>query len=128
MKDEEYFRLCKKEAKNSKNIHFLGYIPHNSTLFLSAYAACKVFVLPSWYETPGLAALEAGLAGANVVITQRGATKEYFKKYAWYVDPSSVKSIREKTLEAFYAKKSKKLSKHILKNYTWEKGACQLKL
>ena len=35
----------------------------------SAYAAARVFALPSWFETPGLAALEAALAGCSVVIT-----------------------------------------------------------
>ena len=34
---------------------------------VSAYAAARVFALPSWFETPGLAALEAALAGAPVV-------------------------------------------------------------
>ena len=44
----------------------------------SAYAAARVFALPSWFETPGLAALEAGLAGCAVAITPYGSTRDYF--------------------------------------------------
>jgi len=43
-------------------------------MLASAYAACDVFVLPSMFETPGIAALEAGLAGAKIVITKYGGT------------------------------------------------------
>ncbi len=34
-------------------------LDHDDPLLASAYAAARVFALPSWFETPGLAALEA---------------------------------------------------------------------
>jgi len=120
--DVSYLKLCKKEASKNANIHFLGLLK-NESLLMSAYAACKVFALPSWYETPGLSALEAGLTGANVVITEKGATKEYFKNYSWYVDSDNVEDIKEKVLQALNSKKTRKLATHILKNFTWEKVA-----
>ena len=67
---------CVKEA--GSNVKFLGDLDHSSDMLRSAYAACDVFVLPGWFETPGLAALEAALAGAKVVATKGGSTKEYF--------------------------------------------------
>jgi len=90
-------------------------------LLRSAYSAAKVFVLPSIFETPGLSALEAAVAGANIVITKYGSTKEYFGDYAWYVDPFSESDIKDKILDAFKSKKNKKLSYHIKKNFTWDK-------
>ena len=48
---------------------WLGRLDHDDPLLASAYAAARVFALPSWFETPGLAALEAALAGCAVVIT-----------------------------------------------------------
>jgi len=119
----EYFLECKKVAKHNSHIHFLGYMSPNSEELLSAYAAAKVFVLPSGFETPGLSALEAGLAGCNLVITKGGSTKEYFKNYASYVNPSSKEEIKEKILEAYEKPKNNELKEHILKNYTWEKTA-----
>jgi glycosyltransferase involved in cell wall biosynthesis len=47
----------RKEA--GKHILLLDNIPNNSDMLASAYAACNVFVLPSLFETPGIAALEA---------------------------------------------------------------------
>lgn len=122
-RDYRYFKECKKIANSNRNIHYLGFIPPDSEELFSAYAAAKVFVLPSWYETPGLSALEAGLAGCNIVITDRGSTTEYFKDYAWYVNPASTEDIRKKILEAYENPKSRKLRKLILDNYTWEKVA-----
>ena len=41
-----------------------------------------VHVLPSFWESPGLASLEAAASGAEVVITSGGATLEYFGRSA----------------------------------------------
>lgn len=119
----EYFLECKKVAKHNRNIHFIGYMSPNSEELLSAYAAAKVFVLPSGFETPGLSALEAGLAGCNLVITKGGSTTEYFKNYASYVNPASKEDIKKKILEAYERPKNNELKEHILNNYTWEKTA-----
>lgn len=120
---EDYFNECKKQA--SSKMHFLGSFPHGSDLLKSAYAACNTFLLATWLETPGLAALEAGLAGAKVVITSEGATQEYFSNYATYVKPHDPSDIREKTLQTYQASKSNNLKEHILKNFTWEKAATE---
>ena len=121
--EPQYFEKCKKVAEERGNIHFLGFLPPESEELVSAYAAAKVFVLPSWLEIPGLAALEAGLAGCNVVITNRGSTTEYFKNHALYVNPASKEDIRQKILKAFEKPKNDNLKEHILNNYTWEKTA-----
>ncbi|MDD5163417.1 MAG: glycosyltransferase [Candidatus ainarchaeum sp.] len=118
---EKYAEKCREEA--GKNTVFLPGIPHESGLLESAYAACRVFALPSWYETPGLAALEAGLAGANIVITQEGCTKEYFGEFASYVNPASVKDIREKIFFEFEKAGNKGLQQRIMKNFLWKNTA-----
>ena len=119
--EKEYFNECKKIA--GTKVRFLGEIPHNSSLLASAYSAAKVFALPSWDETPGMTALEAGAAGCSVVITERGCTKEYFKDFVEYVNPESTQEVREKILKQFKAKKTKALSGFIKKNYSWERVA-----
>ena len=47
----------------------------------------RVFALPSWFETPGLAALEAGLAGCSIAITPYGSTRDYFGDLVEYARP-----------------------------------------
>ena len=117
----DYFELCRKEA--GKNVVFLEALRHESPLLESAYAACRVFCLPSWYETPGLAALEAGLAGAGLVVTEEGCTKEYFGNGALYVKPASVQDIAEKIRMALEREQSGELQEKILRNFLWGNAA-----
>jgi len=113
-----YYNLCKKIAR--KNVYLIGALNHESSLLSSAYAAAKAVVLPSWLETPGLCALEGGLAGANILVTSRGSTKEYFKDYVFYVNPFDNKDIEKKILMVYKKEKSSELREHIKKNFTWE--------
>ena len=119
---EAYYRACKEAGKNTV---FLPALDHGSEMLESAYAACKTFVLPSWYETPGLAALEAGLAGANIAITREGCAKEYFAGFASYINPAGIRNIREKVLESMQKAKTPGLKSHIEKNFLWEKTALE---
>jgi len=118
-----YGDACRREAARYKQILLIDGLDNDSPLLASAYAACDTFVLPSMFETPGIAALEAGLAGAKVVITPYGGTKEYFLNYADYVEPRSVSSIRSGVLTALSRQKSTDLREHIRRNYLWQKVA-----
>ncbi|MBI4043156.1 MAG: glycosyltransferase family 4 protein [Deltaproteobacteria bacterium] len=118
---EEYAQQCRLEAPHQ--VHFLGGLPHDSPLLLSAYAACDLFVLPGWFETPGLAALEAGLAGARLAVTECGSTREYFKEHVEYFDPSSPSKIAQAIARALARPKEEVLKQHILDHFTWEKVA-----
>lgn len=117
-----YNRKCKKTAK--PNIIFLNHMNQNE--LSSAYAAAKVHILPSWYETPGLSSLEAGLAGCNLVSTDRGSTREYFLNLIEYCDPSSVESIKNALIRAFIKQKTKAMSNRITSNFTWRKSSEQI--
>jgi glycosyltransferase involved in cell wall biosynthesis len=111
----------KKLVNNNKNIILIEELPNDSLLLESAYAACDTFVLPSQFETPGIAALEAALAGAKIVITKYGGTKEYFRDMAVYVDPSSIGSIKEGIQLSLNSGKSNNLKEFIKNNFLWEK-------
>ncbi len=115
---DTYYRLCKKYAKN--NIHFIDGVDHESTMLSSAYAAARAVVLPSWLENPGLTVLEGGLAGANVLVTSRGSSTEYFKNYAFYVNPFNNKEIERKIIQVYKKEKDDELRMHIKKNFIWE--------
>ena len=116
--DRHYHHQCEKQA--GENVHFIGNIDHNSEMLKSAYRAKKVFVQPSWLETPGISALEASLLRCNLVITNRSSTKEYFKEMVVYCDPSSLVSIKNGTKTAMDKDKTKNVSKYILENCMWE--------
>jgi glycosyltransferase involved in cell wall biosynthesis len=118
--DNEYGRKCLEEAKKNPRLLMLDNIPNDSPLLASAYAACDVFALPSQFETPGIAALEAGLAGAKIVITKYGGTEEYFGSHAEYVEPTSWELIHHGITTALNKEKSDILREFIRKEYLWE--------
>ena len=104
-------------AKDLNNVYILGRVPEEE--LISAYAACKVFILPSLIEGTGLVALEAGLAGANIVVTNRGGTIDYFKDYAIMIDPTT-KGILQGIKEALRRPSNPKQREIILNNFTWK--------
>ncbi|HTX99338.1 MAG TPA: glycosyltransferase family 4 protein [Bacteroidota bacterium] len=118
-----YGDACVREAAKHKHILLIDGLDNGSPMLASAYAACDVFALPSLFETPGIAALEAGLAGAKIVITPYGGTREYFGEMATYVEPGSVASIRRGIQSALQDKRSAALSQHIRRNYLWPRVA-----
>ncbi len=122
----DYGRRCLAMAKECNWIKVIDHIPNDSPLLESAYAAANVFCLPSLYETPGLSALEAGLAGAKIVITKFGGTEEYFKDLATYVNPYSEKDIERGIRSALAKKRNEDLREYIRKNFLWETAAEKL--
>ena len=72
----------------------------DADLVASAYAGARVVVLASWCEAGALGPLEAAAAGAPLVLSDRGAAKEYFGELARYCDPADVVSIRAAVLDA----------------------------
>jgi glycosyltransferase involved in cell wall biosynthesis len=117
--EPEYLAECKRAA--GSNVIFIDYLPQSE--LASAYKAAKVHALPSWFETPGLASLEAALAGCNIVSTDRGSAKEYFGDTAWYCNPDDTGSIRQAVLVAFQCERKIYLKDRISQNFTWEVAA-----
>jgi len=117
--DPQYFEHCRREAKGNPRILLIDALPHDSELLASAYASCDVFVLPSLFETPGIAALEAALAGAKIVITKYGGTEEYFGQWAEYIEPRSDESVASGLRAALERPKTTDLREHVRKNFLW---------
>ena len=117
----EYYKNCKNAA--GKNIHFIESLRQQE--LIKYYAKAKVHVLPSWFETTGLSSLEAAAMGCNVVITNKGDTKEYFEEMAFYCDPASPASIRKAIEKAATTPCSLALQEKINTQYTWPVAAAK---
>lgn len=107
-------------AEGGDQVRYLGAFEHEDPHLASAFAACAAFVLPSLLETPGLAALEAAVSGAAVVITSEGSTGEYFADHVCYVDPYDPAAIRSGIERAIAAGANPALKSHILSRFGWE--------
>jgi len=118
---EGYAEACRRESDPSTL--WLPRLDHDDPRLASAYAACRVFALPSWFETPGLAALEAGLAGRPVVVTPLGCTREYFGSMARYARPDRPLEIGRALAEAWEAGPDPGLAGHIRGKFLWADAA-----
>ena len=114
-----YYDECRRIA--SGNVIFCGRVPVKT--LLEYYSKAKVHVLPSWHETCGLSSLEAAAMGCNIVVTDKGFTREYFGDDAFYCDPGDPDSIFKAVEEAARCSSQKKLQQNILKQYTWQQAA-----
>ncbi|HDQ99298.1 MAG TPA: glycosyltransferase [candidate division WOR-3 bacterium] len=123
MLNNDYGRQCRTIIERNESIIHIPPLEPNSPLLASAYAACDTLVLPSFYETPGLAALEAGLAGAKVCITRYGGTRDYFAELATYLDPRSEESIRNAVSASLARPKDPVLRNRIRERYLWGTAA-----
>ncbi len=116
-----YYEECRSIA--AENIIFIDHLPQDE--LVEYYQRAKVHVLPSWFETTGLSSIEAAIMGCNIVITDKGDTREYFEDYAYYCDPADTKSIYDAVKKASEAPQNIALREKILSEYTWKHSAIQ---
>jgi glycosyltransferase involved in cell wall biosynthesis len=118
---EWYARKCRRAA--GSDVRFVGRLDHDDPLLSSAYAACGCLVLASWYETPGLVALEAAMSGVPLVLPEGGCAREYFGDKAGYVRPNDLAGIRREVLQSLCRDRSPGLARHVRDNFSWAAAA-----
>lgn len=116
--DSGYFAKVKKAAKTG--LTHIDQAPRS--VVHSAMKACKVHVLPSQYETPGLANLEAAMMGVPVVTTDQGPQREYLLQDAYYCDGTS-DGVFSAISQALEHGPKKELKTRMLEMFTWRKAA-----
>jgi glycosyltransferase involved in cell wall biosynthesis len=118
---EWYEERCRRAAGD--DALFVGRLDHRDPLLAGAYAACACLALTSWFETPGLAALEAGMSGAALVLPEGGSAREYFGPLATYVKPNDLRGIRESVLSALRGGRNTALAEHVRGSFSWTTAA-----
>lgn len=119
---QAYYRECRRLA--ASNVEFLDHLPQQE--LVPWYRRAKVHILPSWFEICGLSSLEAGAMGCNIVITDRGYTREYYEDHAFYCDPGNPDSIRTAVEHASVAEIRPALRHRIETNYSWSRAAASI--
>jgi glycosyltransferase involved in cell wall biosynthesis len=120
---EDYLAACRKAA--SRSVVWIPAVAHDDPLLESAYAAARVVALPSWFETPGLAALEGALAGSAVVVTPYGSTHEYFGDLALYARPGHAAELAGALARAWSDGPDPRLAAHVAGRFLWSRVARQ---
>jgi glycosyltransferase involved in cell wall biosynthesis len=118
---EAYYQACRRVADPS--VRFLGRLEHTDPLLASAYAAASCLALVSWFETPGLVALEAAMTGTPLVLPEGGCAREYFGHHAEYVRADDGAAIRASVLAAIKRRRSRELATHVGQYFSWRAAA-----
>lgn len=121
----EFQKFLDDTMKKHPNIEYRGWISDEELLHL--YATAKCFALPSLFEGVGLVALDAAACGCGIVMTDRGAPKEYYGGLAQLVDPESVDDIGKAVSKVLAGETHQpELLRHIRDNYSLDKVASLL--
>lgn len=100
------------------NIKYIGLLSEEN--LVKWYSRCKVFALPSLVEGVGMVALEAAAQGAEIVLTNDGAPKDYYKGRAYLVNPKSVDEIGQACITALHGDKQPGLLDYVREHYSME--------
>lgn len=116
-----YYQQCLEEAKSASNIFMLGWIDNESNIIKSAYANCKLFVLPSHYETFGMTILEAVAYGSNIAVSETLPILDFeaFESVDRF-NPKSVDSIEKCIQNAIHKKADNTLRDKLLDDFSWD--------
>lgn len=124
--DHGYYQDCLELAKDSPNIHFLGWLDSQSELLQSAYGNAKVVITPSFYETFGLSIIEGAMAGAVPVISKTLPILDYDAlQNCLTCDPNSPEDIRMKVETAMHTENTKEFRECIQREFSWDSVAQQ---
>jgi len=121
MREEEYVLQCKKEAGD--NVLFIGHIDHDDPLLASAYAAAKVFVLPSINEVMPLVVYEAAQAGCQIVLSNTFPCSKVIRDYVFFASPSKPSDLRRQIIRAMESPRNEQLKRKALEMPTWQEIA-----
>jgi len=91
-RSKEYYKECKAVA--GSNVLFLDSLPQKSEIIRSALQS-SLFYMELPFEPPGLSAIEAGLSGCRMLLSDSDWAREHFCDHAVYVDPASESAIAE---------------------------------
>ena len=118
---ESYLAACRRVA--GPEVRFIGRIEHDDPVLADAYAGCGCLALASWFETPGLVALEAAISGVPLVLPTGGCAREYFGDDAQYVKPGDRRGIRRAILAALARDRNPALAERTRHDFTWTAAA-----
>lgn len=117
---KDYLKKCQMEAY--PEVHFAGPVSHQE--LAESLPRFAVHALPSYFETTGLATLEALKAGCRAVVADRGPQREILGDRAHYCDPNDPDSIRAAVQKALTDTNDHR--QWVTENFSWRQAARQI--
>ena len=120
---KDYAEKCKKVA--GKNVLFAGRV--NEDMLVSAYAAAKVFVLPSFSEVMPSCLYEAAMAGCKLITSTPVPVAPEIRKQVRSADPNKPEDFRALIQQAMESTSDNELRNIVLSMPSWEEVAVKIK-
>lgn len=112
-----YDKMMRAEAP--ENVRFVD--RQDRSAYLELLNSSWVYAQPSYFELPGIAALEAAALGCRMVLVDAGSVREYFGDEALYVDPDDPEDICFGLLQALgESTPHPTLPERIRETYNWK--------
>lgn len=115
----EYGQACR-DFPRAAPVRFVGYVEPG--VLRAVYAGARVLAMPSWWELPGLVALEAAREGCPVVASNRGTLFDYLGDAVHYCDAANPESLRLAIFQALTQSRSESLVERS-RAFTWRASA-----
>jgi len=132
LNEHRYFEICMtRMSQAGGTVIHIPALAQDDPLLASAYAAARVFALPSEFETFGIAALEAAVSGCRLVLTDQMAARDLFEPLARWVAPTDHAGLTDAITQALGDANpdpdSHRARRQWLRDHlTWEKVGEQL--
>jgi|GEM_PF-2582465 len=124
--DENYGLEIIKKYQNHPQVQIIDSLPHQSYELLTAYKLAEAVIVASQFETCSMVGLEAGSLGTPVIMTDKGATSEYYQNFVRYMNPDDFSTLN-KALDYKWSESERlQLQKHILSNFDFRNIATKL--
>ena len=111
------------------DVRFLGFVPHS--VLRVFYSRASAFLFPSLYEGFGLPPLEAMAHGTPVLTSNASSLPEVFADAALLVNPENVfeiaRGIRQILTEDVTREALIRRGHELVRKYSWERSACQIR-
>ena len=120
-----YLQRCLRRSEG--RVHYIGSLAHDDPLLASAYAAARVFALPSRTEVAPLVVLEALAAGTPVVFTKNQSLDLPIDGMTLrLVNPQNRRAIKEAVCAAVDSTPDPAQCQRLVKNQQWNAVADRL--
>lgn len=116
-----YLQKCINEVGDDKHFHFLGWLSSNDPLLRSTYHWADTLVLPSYNETFGMVAIEAGVQGTKLVLSKTLPILDYnCMKSVRTFNPNDIDDIKKAIVETFSKPRDENTKSQMLKEFSWD--------
>jgi len=123
--NEDYMEKCLQAAGD--NVIFTGWLSYEDPMLASAYAAAKVFVMPSYSETWGLCLYEAASSGCKVIASMNIPMSEEIRRYVPTFNPNKPRELAGLIDKQMCSGKNNEFQEIVRAMPTWGDVAKQIK-